>query len=229
MKNFSNHGRLFSYDVSEGTFAVTSATQFNTEANYYSEEMEQQLSQNIERPLGVLAAYLKTQFDSGLILIKKKHIQTIRNYVYALLARSPNMFISVWENLIFKEFFTFQQIHDLTVTNSFRIMQQENFLSGYKITFLFNKTPDEILLASDGYTQYQAGQEIVLIIPMTPKIAFMMYQGTDLYDGKIVYTDIKYLSQLNKITIEQQKQRGHGHVLASKKEQLEKVIADKKR
>ena len=59
LKNFSNNGRLFSYDVLKGTLAITSAKQFNTEANYYSVAMEQQLSQNVEQPLGVLVAYLK--------------------------------------------------------------------------------------------------------------------------------------------------------------------------
>ena len=107
-------------------------------------------------------------------------------------------------------------------------MQQDNFLSDYKITFLFNHTADEIFLASDGYTQYQAGQEIVLIVPISPKIAFMLYQGTDIYEGKIVHANVEYLSRLNAITVEQQKQRGQGCVLASKKEQLKKSDRERK-
>lgn len=228
LKNFSDHGRLFCYDSLEKNYFVTSPNNFNTEENYYSEEMEKQLSQNIEQPLGVLVAVLKKAFNSPQVLIKKNHFQTIYNYIYALLARSSNMFISVYEDLIFKEFFALQQIHDFTVADSFKLMQQDNFLKNYRITFLFNYTDDEILLASDGYTQYQAGQEIVLIVPISPKIAFMLYQGTDIYDGKIVYANMEYLSRLNGITVEQQKQRGQGCVLASKKEQLEKVIEREK-
>lgn len=227
LKNFSNNGRLFSYDVLKGTLAITSAKQFNTEANYYSVAMEQQLSQNVEQPLGVLVAYLKKKFDLEPILLRKKHIQTIHNYIYTLLARSPNMFTSVYDGLLFKEFFTLQQIHDFTVADAFNLMQQDNFLNSYKITFLFNRTADEILLASDGYTQYQSGQEIVLIVPLSPKIAFMLYQGTDVYDGKIVHANTEYLLRLNSITIEQQRQRKQGYVLASNREQLVKVIEDK--
>lgn len=228
LKNFTNNGRLFSYDVIEGTCFATSANQFNTEINYYSTAMEQQLSQNIERPLGILASNLKKEFDSQQILIKKRHVQTIYNYIYTLLARSPNMFNSVYNGLIFKEFFTLQQVHDFTVADAFNLMRQDDFLNNYKITFLFNRTADEILLASDGYTQYQTKQEIVLIVPVSPKIAFMLYQGTDVFDGKIVHANTEYLLRLNKITIEQQRQRKQGYVLASKKEQLVKVIEDKK-
>ena len=143
------------------------------------------------------------------------------------MARSPNIFTSVYDGLLFKEFFTLQQIHDFTVADAFNLMQQDNFLNSYKITFLFNRTADEILLASDGYTQYQSGQEIVLIAPLSPKIAFMLYQGTDVYDGKIVHANTEYLLRLNSITIEQQKQRKQGYVLASNREQLVKVIEDK--
>ena len=224
LKNYSDHGRLYCYDVLGKTYFVTSPNNFNTEENYFSEGMERQLSQNIEQPLGILVSVLKRAFNSSQVLIKKNHTQTIYNYIYALLARSANMFNSVYEDLIFKEFFTLQQIHDFTVADSFKKMQQDNFLNNYKITFLFNRTADEILLASDGYTQYQAGKEIVLIVPISPKMAFILYQGTDIYDGKIVQANVECLSRLNAITVEQQKQRGQGCVLASKKEQLEKVI-----
>ena len=40
LKNFSNHGRLFSYDVLERTYSATSANKFNTEDSYYSEGIE---------------------------------------------------------------------------------------------------------------------------------------------------------------------------------------------
>lgn len=228
LKNFSDHGRLFCYDGLKKKYFVTSPNNFNTEENYYSERMERQLSQNIEQPLGVLVAVLKRVFNSSQVLIKKNHSQTIYNYIYALLARSSNMFMSVYENGTFKKIVALQQIHDFTVADSFKLMQQDSFLENYKITFLFNYTDDEILLASDGYTQYQTGQEIFLIVPISPKIAFMLYQGTDIYDGKIVHANMEYLSRLNGITVEQQKQRGQGCVLASKKEQLEKVIEREK-
>lgn len=227
LKNFSNHGRLFSYDVLERTYSATSANKFNTEDNYYSEGIEQQLSQNIERPLGVLVSYLKKEFASQQLLIKKTHEQTIRKYMSSLMARSPDMLISVYNELIFKIFYTPQQVHDFTVADALNLMQQDNFLNSYKITFLFNRTADEILLASDGFTHFQAGQEVILIIPVSPKIAFLLYQGTDIYDGKIIHVNIENLSQLNQITVEQQRQRKHGYVLASKKEQLEKVIEGK--
>ena len=147
--------------------------------------------------------------------------------MYSLMARSPDMLIFVYNELIFKNFHTPQQVHDFTVADALNLMQQDNFLNSYKITFLFNRTADEILLASDGYTHFQAGQEIILIIPVSPKIAFLLYQGTDIYDGKIIHVNIENLSQLNQITVEQQRQRKHGYVLASKKEQLEKVIEGK--
>lgn len=227
LKNFANNGRLFGYDVIKGTYSDTSAKQFNTEANYYSAAMEQQLSKNIERPLGILVSNLKKEFDSQQISIKKRNVRTIYNYIYSLLARSPNMFNSVYNGLLFKEFFTLQQVHDFTVADAFNLMQQDNFLNSYKITFLFNRTADEILLSSDGYTQYQSGQEIVLIVPVSPKIAFMLYQGTGVYDGKIVHANTEYLLRLNTITIEQQRQRKQGYVLASEREQLVKVIEGK--
>ena len=225
LKNFSKNGRLFSYDVLKGTYSATSAKQFNAAVNYYSAAFEQQLSQTIERPLGVLVSNLKKEFDSQQILIKKRHVQTIYNYIYSLLARSPNMFNSVYNGLIFKEFYTLQQIHDFTVADTFNLMQQDSFLNSYKITFLFNRTADEILLTSDGYTQYQSGgQEVVLIVPVSPQIAFMLYKGTNVFDGKIVHANMEYLLRLNTITIEQQRQHKQGYVLASEKEQLVKVI-----
>ena len=227
LKNFTNNGRLFSYDVIEGTYSTTSANQFNTEVNYYSTAMEQQLSQNIERPLGVLVSNLKKGFDSQQISIKKRHVQTIHNYVYSLLARSPKMLTSVCDKLIFKGFYIPQQIHDFIIASAYNLMQQDNFLNNYKITFLFNHTADEILLASDGYTQYQSGQEIILIVPVSPKIAFWLYQGTDIYDEKIIHANVEYLSRLNQITVKQQRQRKQGYVLASKREQLVKAIEGK--
>ena len=108
-------------------------------------------------------------------------------------------------------------------------MQKDNFLVNYKITYLFNYTLNDILLPSDGYTQFQAGEEIFIVVPISPNIAFMLYQGTDLYDEKIVQLQsLEYVLRLNKITIDQQNQRKQGYILASNIEQLEQAIGRKK-
>lgn len=221
-------GKLFCYNVLDRTFSVTSPKLFNAEPDYYSEKMEQQLSKSFERPLGILVSRLKEVFNSQQIILNRKEVQTIYNYLYMLLARSPKMHSVVQEKFVFEAFYTLQSIHDFTIDEALKLMRKENLFNDYKLTVLFNRTEEDFLLASDGYTQYQAGQEIVLILPVSPKIAFMLYKGTDVHDGNIVYATTEYLLRLNTITVEEQEQRRRGYVLSSKKEQLEKAIDSKK-
>ena len=107
LKNFCVSGRLFCYDVLNKTFSSSTVNEFNTEEDYYSEKMEKQLSKDIEQPLGELISFLEKKIYSpeGSIKVKKKHLQSVYNYVYALFARSQNMHEKVYNAFIFRDFF----------------------------------------------------------------------------------------------------------------------------
>lgn len=230
LKHFHNdQGRFFCYNVENFEIRRSNAKRFNTEVNYYSPFIESQLCSKIETPLGLLISDLKNVFNDKEITIRGKYRAVIYNYIYSLCARSPKMMSSVEQSLFFKECYTEQAIHDFTLMDSLALMQNDAHLESYKFTFLFNHTSDDLLLPSDGYTQFVVGDGKVMIIfvPITSKIAFWLYRGTNIYDGKIIVEqDIHFILQLNRMTFEQQKQRGKGYVISSTESYLKTIAVD---
>lgn len=229
LKNFSNEKKsLYYYDVKKECIKIGSAKTLNTSEGYYSKKVEDILSAEIESPLGQLIALLQKVYkvlrntNKIYLEITYQHHQIIKNYLYALLFRSPQMAGKVAQDFIFRNFFSKQYIHDFTFVDGYEIARDEAFLNHYNITFIFCDDSAEFMLSMSGYCSFVNGDIECIVIPLTKKIAIYMYKSQSVLNA-VLRVGQGYVDEVNKITFIQQTKRSQGFIVASNKQYIEKI------
>ena len=72
------------------------------------------------------------------------------NYVCSLIARSPSFLKELNSNSVFYQFFSLTDQHDIAAHDGFLAAQEKNILRQYQISFLVNKSAEEIILPTGG-------------------------------------------------------------------------------
>lgn len=231
LKQFAlNGGRLFCYDLKESRMASGYAATLNTKEGYYSREIEQFLSANIETPIGKVIGILKKGYDdlekTGKFEIKisAQNFQVLKNYVYSLLTRSPNMAKQVKENLIFRECFSPQNIHDIAFYDGYNLVQKDAFLNDFKLSFIFCESQNEYVIPMQGYCTYLYGKTECCVVQLTSKIAMLLFKGDDFNSGVSIVPK-EYVDKINDISFEQQMEKNFGFIAAMNKKTIEETIA----
>lgn len=230
LKHFAlQGGSLFYYDIKSGEVKRGYAATLNTQKGYYSSEVEKFLSANIESPMGKIIGILQKAYND-LFKTKKvemtfyaQNIKVLKNYVYSLITRSPIMVEQVATNLIFREWFTEQNIRDMSFYDGYNIAVREDFLHQFGLTFRFGEVGNEFAMPMRGCCTYLYGQTECYFIPLTSHIAALFYNGKDIYPNIAIESEER-VNRLNDMSLEQQINSGFGFIASPNKQIIEKLL-----
>lgn len=175
LKEFVNDRHsYYKYCVLNNEITIGVPKKTYTEQDYYSEEMEQYLNQNIETPLKTLIEFAKSISDKeDIISADSSVIDTGWAYLKSLLARSKTCHNIFQQRLIYGQFFlSSQSQHDLAVHNTFKLAGTLLNEKEFDFSFLTNLTSMPLVLPTRGIYEFTYNQVLCLIAPLSPRCAF---------------------------------------------------------
>ena len=224
---------LWYYDVTQefiGNHGYASNT--NTQRDFYSRDIEEFLSANIEKPFGDL---MKT-VDEVHIDPPQGHIDavfdyTAKRFVYALVARNPDNIDRIKEYPFLTDLLTEREVRDAGMMFGFAVEVERDLLAGFGTTVAVNTTEVPFILPTCGayYVQMQGIMHIAL--PVTPQkaIVFVEEKGADaiIHNG-IVHPyrvdDISAVQLFNKAALSTQCRYGNGYIVSPDKTALTRAL-----
>lgn len=88
IKTGANQGKIYYYNFDNKKICLGCPKTLNTEKDYYGNDAENFLSDEIETPLGQIIKQLKDSlYEEKGFRLNQAFIDTILNYIYALLAK----------------------------------------------------------------------------------------------------------------------------------------------
>lgn len=131
----------------------------------------------------------------------------------------------IYENLIFKEWFTRQMINDIAATQAFEIAKRDDFLKNFNITFMFLHNEEEFVLPLQGHCDFIAGEEVICLVPITPKIAIYFYNGKKI-NNAVIQGNAEHCRKINELSFNVQRNKGYGYVISKSKKIMQSLMAD---
>lgn len=235
LKRFQNKNhRFFYYDIRKN-FVGTNGTaeSLNTERGYFSPEMEQYLSKNIEAPFGqILSVIDRIDFEQERFLMPADFEKLTKTFVYALMARDPREIEDANRDMFFSQiFFSKQMRHDYLTLKRIKIANRKDFLSDYLLTFMLNSTDVPFVLPISGIYGYQMGKYRIISLPVTPEIALCFVHIDDA--GDLIVEENKaslwkvtspvMIRKINEKAFEAQISRNHGWLICPYREELDRL------
>lgn len=229
MKNFTDeNGLLYFFDIENGKIRRGYPKTMYTEVGYYSYYVEGFLGAEVESNLGELLKFIKdTEFETG-DEPPAQYRDIAFNYVYSLLARSPSFQVELNSNSVFFQFFSKRDQHDIAAHDGYLMAQEKSILQQYQISFLVNKSTEELVLPTGGLTQCKNR----IICPVTPRRAIVL---DDIHieeeEGKnflAVYEvdDQEVVHMINQLSFIQEMNRDKKYVISSNKNLLQNIIGE---
>ena len=224
--------KLYLYDFNTKDFRLSTPDGVNTCEGGYRDEVENELSGKIESPLGRLIAFVKSEeFEKQQFSLSKNLNEAIYNYIYALIARSPQMLQQVKEQSIFSDLYTEQDFRSLTVLMGLMTANEEKLFKKYTPTFFMNNSNVPFILPLCGaYAVGNSSGEQWIQMPLTEKVAVRLLDNRflDKYvnNGKLARfstSNHEVIQQLNQMAFLEQSKKG-GCLISSSKEALEDAI-----
>lgn len=229
MNNFTDeNGLLYFFDIENGKIRRGYPKTMYTEKGYFSDYVEDFLGAEVESMLGELLKFIKdTEFEAG----DEPPVQyrdIAFSYVYSLLARSPSFQTELNSNSVFFQFFPRRDQHDIAAHDGYLMAQEKRILQQYHISFLVNKSTEELVLPTGGLTQCKNR----IICPVTPRRAIVL---DDIHieeeEGKnfvAVYEvdDQEVIHMINQLSLVQEMKRDKKYVISSNKNLLQNIIGE---
>lgn len=235
LKRFQNKKhRFFYYDIRKNFIGTNgTAESLNTERGYFSPEMEQYLSQNIETPFGkILSVIDRIDFEQECFLMPADFENLTKTFVYALMARDPHEIEDANRDMFFSQIlFPKQTRHDCLTLRRIKIASKRDFLSGYLLTFMLNETDVPFVLPISGIYGYQMGKYRINSLPVTPKIALCFVHIDDAEDlivgenktSLLKVTNPTMIRKINEKAFKAQINRNHGWLICPYREELDRL------
>lgn len=234
LKRFHNRfNRFYYYDV-ENQFIGKNGTaeSMNTEWGYYSVGMEHYLRDNIETPFGKIISFLEIDsFKSETLSIPSSFQATIKNFLYALIARGPKYENQMNEAEELLRFFTPQEQHDFIAYTGIDIAKRHDLLSDFIVTFMINETEVPFVLSMEGLYSYSFNKHLVINLPISPKATISLFHKSHSTrvvreDGSILMLKIdnpKDIMIMNNCSFSTQNKRNWGAIVCPQKDELERL------
>ena len=229
--NKSNH--FYYYDVKKQFVGKNGTAQsINTELGYYSIEMEHYLRDEIETPFGEIISFLeKDSFKSETLTIPSSFIPTIKNFLYALIARGPKFEKQMNEAECLLQFFTPQEQHDFIAFKGIDIAKKHNLLSDFITTFMINETDIPFVLSMDGLYGYTFNNHITINLPISPKVTISLIHKSysnriERQNGEVSMFQIhkpENIMLMNQCSFLSQIKRNWGYVICPEKDELQRL------
>lgn len=228
----ANEGKVFYYNLEKNLIGLRAPKRLNVKQGHYSDVVENILSKEIETPLGKVIKDLNESLLNGKgFKLTQKRVDSIFNYLYSLLARSPQMREGVESELLFKGFYTEQNINDISVVESIELMRQDQALKNFYPTFVVNKTETPFVLPTCGYYDFKTEDEDGIVqMPLTEKICVWLFQTKylDKYlkDDSLLLIGINnndIIYKMNELAFITQKRYSNAYLVSSNKEEFERI------
>lgn len=186
-------GQVWYLKLIDGTIHRTSSGKLGTVPDYYSPGMEKYLCNTIESQLGQLWADIKDFADGkeNAVTLWPEKEAAVKQYIKALIARS-DYWMKVFEaNSLTAALCDPQENHDDLV---WFLLNGDNKLSRYidqlQVAYLTNQTSQYFVVPKNGFYCIKSRGNDNLIIPVSPKFAFILKPEGDVgfdKNGNVIY------------------------------------------
>jgi len=240
LKRFHNErNKFFYYDVIRKFIGNNgTAESINTELGYYSDTIEKIFCKEIENPFGDLVAYLdKLEFEKVTLVLKdsvnnKKIYSIARDFLYALICRSPSFLEKMVSEDPFFQQLSEQEQHGYVAIKGIEIAKENEIFSDYIITFLINRTNVPFVLPVCGIYNYLFDNKMTMNLPVSPQLAlcFMHKSSSDRIihnNGEISMFEINdsyIVFRMNQWAFSAQIKQKWGYVVCPQKDELERLM-----
>lgn len=178
LKNFENKQQtLYYYDFQENTIKRGRAASLNTELGYFSQYTEDYLRDNIEAPFGRVMASIKELSIDDTFPVPETLFDDVRNFLYSLMSRSPEMLHVVNKSSTFFQFLPKQIQHDYVALTGIELAQKQGLFDDWQVTFMINDSNTPFVLPQHGFYQFglKVCDDACLNLPITPQISIILF------------------------------------------------------
>lgn len=236
LKRFhNNYNRFFYYDVQKGIIGTNGTSKsINTEYGYYSPSTEHFLQDYIETPFGKIISYIeKLNFGQDSFCMTSDFEEVTRNFIYALLARDPEMVVEINSNSVFLQFLPERSRHDIAARNGIAFARKNNIFGEYILTFMVNCTKIPFVLPLMGIYGYVINEHSALNLPISPTKALCLvhkdYADRLLHSNGMIsmfmINNPEQLKKMNLFAFTAQKRHNWGCVICPQREELDRLKA----
>lgn len=234
LKRFHNdYNRFFYYDVQKDIIGTNGTSKsVNTEYGYYSPSTEHFLRDYIETPFGRIITYIeKIDFRQDSFCMTADFEEITRNFIYALLARDPEMVGEINKNSVFLQFLPARTRHDIAARNGIAFAKKNNIFGEYILTFMVNCTEIPFVLPLMGLYSYSMNGHSVLNLPISQTKALCLVHKD--YAERLIHgngtismfmiDNPEQLKKINTFAFAAQKRRNWGCVICPQREELDRL------
>lgn len=228
LKRFTDEKNFLYYiDCNSKKIGRGFAKSLYTEKGYYSERVEDWLSDTIETHLGVFIKFVaESNFETPQD-INFDYKEFAFRYLYSLLARSPYMLDVVNDNSVFLQFYSATDRHDIVAHDTYEMLASRNAFKGiYVVSFVINETNEPFVLATSGICQCKIG----IICPLTPQRALLFKRLEESDEENIIplfnIDDEEMIKAINKKQYAQEIEYACKYVVSNSADCLREIMAE---
>lgn len=228
LKRFTDVKRMIHYyDIEKRTIESAYPKFFNTEPNFFSAEIEDFLSRNIEKPSSDLFTLMCRMITQNLPYTHSHNNAYARGVIikyYAnLLVRSNQMQKHVKEACLF-DFENEQILHDVSVYSGYHYAVadlERHFAESFISLIYIPNEQREFILPSSGYYTFLKNCEEHYILIIDPQIAIDIARHAKPINTN--YISNSEIDKMNRIAFEHQLNLKEGQLISRNKELLEQI------
>lgn len=233
LKNFTNeNNHFFCYDVISKQVSKGHPKSLNTSPDFYSLEMEDFLSNYIEKPFSEIIKIMdKIAKTTCYFELTKNDINKIINFARALLVRNPLLIEEATQSSRLIHLKDQQTKNSNAVLGGLTVAANDKLFDNFFPTVLNNQTSVPLFLPILGIYEYYHEDEHQMLIPINPYTAILFfekkymsrYRDSSGKIAKFLVTDDKSIINLNFEAIAQQIRMKYGCVISPTKDFLKKL------
>lgn len=222
---------VWAYDVEKNKIYKAHAKSLNTEKGYYSGEVEEYLSREIEKP------YIDLVYKVSKIVARDNYKEyshlnyytmnkIVQSYKNALVQRDPDMLKS-FEKTEYLKTISSQGRKYYVVEHMIELLKGKDH---FDLAICINNTEIPFILTMNGmYSGIDSKNNIIVFISACPNFCFELIQNNNKINRGKNIVQLRYLTsdsinELNKKQSLQQIKRGHGFIACGDKTVLDKLV-----
>lgn len=242
LKYFENdHDGLRQLDVESMIIKRGHSKSLNTQVGYYSNDTEQLLESLIETPFSmIIKPIMEHNFDVSEYTVPDDFSKRVKQFICALLSRSPNMFDEVRKNSIYLQFASIDDKlkPDLAVRYTLG-NDNTRIFDDYVCTFAVNKSPVSFVLPMCGLYAFKARNCQTIMFPIAPNFAIALFNrsGAEQFIDSsrirlLLFEEEDTVRHLNVLALKSQrmqnyhKRLGYSWVISNNQRTLELLVSD---
>lgn len=234
LKNFQDDKQwLYYYDFESNKIGRGRAKSFNTEKGYYSQEVENYLRDTIETPFGKVMSIVKEITKDDRFSIPTSCFDSVREYIYALIGRGPEMQKIIGQNSVLFQFLPSQDRHDYAVMSGIENAKERKLFENWQVTFMVNDSNIPFVLPRQGIFdfEFKSYECTCLSMPITPRISIILIPEehiSEFVDNGVTkllsLSDDEIAKSLNNRAFLTEKKHNKQSIISNKREEIERLV-----